>query len=104
MNVAGTKNGESLLSGRCHIKQQGGPGRHRTTAKKGRRKKWSQDVNGIVIECYYSSEPRVTGYTDRIYTVWKESRMFYVKEQRMLDQKWKIVKKLFTDLELNEIK
>ena len=39
---AGTNSGEGLSPGMCPIKQQGGPGRHRTTAKGGRIRKWSQ--------------------------------------------------------------
>ena len=103
MKEAGTNSSEGLSSGRCLTEQQGGPGRHRTTEKVGRRRKWSQEVNRIVMECYYSSNPEVVGYIERIYIIWKG--MFDVKEQRLLDQKWQIViKKCFSALELNEIK
>ena len=102
---ARTNSGEGLPPGRSSTEQQGGPGRHRTTAKGSRRKKWSQEVNRIVMECYYSSNPEVVGYIERMHMTWKEKGMFDVKEQRLLDQKLQIVtEKWFSDLELNEIK
>ena len=102
---AGTNSGEGLSPGRCSTEQQGGPGRYRITAKGGRRRKWSQEVNRIAMECYYSSNPEVVGYIERMHMIWKEKGILDVKEQRLLDQKWQIVtKKLFSDLELNEIK
>ena len=97
---ARTNSGEDLSPSRCPTEQQGGPGRNHTTAKGGRRRKWSQEVNRIVIECYYSM-----GYIEKMHMIWKEYGMLDVKEQRLLDQKWQIVtKKWFSDLELNEIK
>ena len=56
------------------------------------------------MEFYYSSNPEVVGYIERMHMIWKEKQMFDVKEQ-LLDQKWQIItKKWFSDLELNEIK
>ena len=105
VNEARTNSGEGLSLGGCPTEQQGGLGRHRTSAKGGRRRKWSQEVNRIVMECYYSNNPEVVGYRERMHMIWKEKGMFDVKEQRLLDQKWQIVtKKWFSDLELNEIK
>ena len=59
---ARTNSGEGLSPGRCPTEQQSRPGRHRTTVKGGRRRKWSQEVNRIVMECYYSSNPEVVGW------------------------------------------
>ena len=64
--------GEGLSPGRWPIEQQGGLGRHRTTANKGRRRKWSQEVNRIVMECYYSSDPEVVGHRKRMHMIWKK--------------------------------
>ena len=50
------------------------------------RKKWSQEVNGIMTECYHSSEWKVAGYIERMHTICKERGMFDVKEQQLLDQ------------------
>ena len=81
LKEAGTNSGEGLLPGRCPTEQQGGSGCHRTTAKGGRRRKWSQEINRIVMECYYSSNPKVVGYIERMRMIWKEKGMFDVKEQ-----------------------
>ena len=78
---AGTNSGEDLSPGRCPTEQQSGPGRHRTTANVGRRIKWSQEVNRIVMECYYSNNPEVAGYIEGMLMIWKEKGMFDVKEQ-----------------------
>ena len=79
--------GEGLSPRSCPTEQQIGPVRHRTTAKEGRRRQWSQAVNQIVAECYYSSNPKVARYIGRMYKKRKKKGMFDVKEQRLLDQK-----------------
>ena len=56
---AGTNSGEGLLPGRCPTEEQGGIGRNHSTVKEGRRRKWSQEVNRIVMECYYRSNPEI---------------------------------------------
>ena len=99
---AGTNSGEDLSPSKCPTKQQGGPGSHGTTAKRGKRRKWSQEVDRIVMECYYSSNPEVVGYIERIHMIWKEKGAFDVKEQRLLEQI--VAKKWFSNLELNKIK
>ena len=106
MKEAGTNSEEGLLPGRCPTEQQGGPSRHGTRRYQGgRRRKWSQKVNRILMECYYNSNPEVEGYIERMYMIWKEKRMFDIKEQRLSDEKWQIVtKKWFSDLKLNEIR
>ena len=52
---AGIINGEDVSLGRCPTEQQDEPGHpgqpSHTTAKGGKRRKWSQEVNQIVIEC-----------------------------------------------------
>ena len=60
--------------------------------KGGRRRKWSQEVNRIVMECYFRGNPEVIEYIERMHFIWKEKEMFDVKQQRLLDQKWRIVK------------
>ena len=44
--------GEVSSSGRCSLVQQRGPGRHPTTV----RRKWSKNVNKIVMECFLRSK------------------------------------------------
>ena len=58
-----------------------------TTAKEDRIGKWSQEINQIVMECFYNSNPEVMIFIKRINMIWKEKRMFNVNEQRVLDQK-----------------
>ena len=78
---ARTNGCKRLSPGRCPTEQQGGPSRHRTTAKGGRRRKWSQEVNRIVKKCYYRSDPEVVEYRERMQMIWKEKGIFNVKEQ-----------------------
>ena len=44
------------------------------------------------MECYFRGNPEVMGYIERMHFIWKEKEMFDVKQQRLLDQKWRIVK------------
>ena len=103
VNETGTP-GEGFSPGRCLMAQQQGPGLQQTTARRIRRK-WSQDDNRIVMECYYSSEPGRNGYRKRMHSVWFSKGMFPVTEQRLVDQKNQITKKQWlSNLELEEIK
>ena len=102
---ARTNSSEGVSPNRCPIEQQHGPGCQCTTAKERRRRKRSQVIDQIVMKCYYSSNPYLVGYIKRMHMTWKEKRMFDVKEQQLLDQKWHIVtNRWFSDLVLNEIK
>ena len=73
-NQIGSNNGvnetgaecESFSPGRCSMVQQHGPGRHQATAAVTRRKKWTQDDNGMVMKCYYESVPSKNGYRKRL--------------------------------------
>ena len=76
----GFNSGESLSPSMCPTEHLGGPGCNCTTVERGRRSKWSQEVNGIVTECYYTSNTEVVGYKERMIVMWKEKGMFYVKE------------------------
>jgi len=103
VNETGTK-GEGLSPGRCLMAQQHEPGRHQATARRIRRK-WSQEDNRIVMECYYRSEPGRIGYRKRMHNIWTSKDMFPVTEQRLIDQKSQIIKKQWlSNLELEEIK
>ena len=103
VNRTGTNNGESPSSGRCPMAQQHGPGRHPTTAGRMRRK-WTQQENRIVMECFYLSDPKTRGYRKRMHMLWKDRKMVNVTEQRLIDQKNQIIKKQWlSSLELEEI-
>ena len=90
---------------RCPTEEQRGPGCNPATAPRIQRRKWSQEDNRTVMECYYQSEPRRNGYRKRMHRYWMEKEMFPVTEQRLMDQKNNIVKKKWlSDLELEEIR
>lgn len=94
---------KSLSPCKCPMGDQSTPGRHPTTAVRTRRK-WSQQDNKSVIECFYRSNPKKAGYGKRMYALWIEMGMFNVTEQRQMDQKNQILKKQWlTEIELEEI-
>lgn len=94
--------GEDPSLGRCPVEVQHGPGRHQATAN---RRKWTQEENRIVMECFFRSDPAKYGFRKRMYNIWQERNMFPVTEQRLLDQKQNIIKKgWLSKLELEEIK
>ena len=57
MKKAGTNSGEGVLPGSSPTEQDSRFVRSCTTAKGDSRKYWSEEVNRIVMECYYSSNP-----------------------------------------------
>ena len=71
-------------SGRCFVAQQRRPGRQPVTAEKSRRK-WSKEINVIIMECYIQSKPAdengvpIRGYRQRMYKAWQERGMFTAK-------------------------
>ena len=75
------------------------------------RRKWSKDVNTVLMECYYRSTPvaedgtPIRGYRRRLHREWKERGIFEETEQRVCDQARAIRKNgWLTELELEEIK
>ena len=104
VNGAGTSC-ESPSSGRCSPAQQRGPGRHSTTAARRTRRKWSQEENRTVMECFYLSSPKRRGYRKRMHELWKRKGTFDITEQRLIDQKANIIKKEWlSGIELEEIR
>ena len=83
---------EGFSPGRCPMEEQRGSGRHPATAPRIQRRKWSQEDNRVVMECY-QSEPRRNGHRKRMHRYWMEKEMFPVTEQWLLDLKNIIVKK-----------
>ena len=94
--------------GKCSPAQQRGPGRHHITA----RKKWSEEVNIVVMECYYRSNPidqngfPLNGHRQRMYREWLERGHFGdATEQRICDEARVIRKnRWLTEVELEMIK
>ena len=38
------------------------------------------------MECYFLSEPKIRGYRKRMLSLWQQKGMFWVLEQRLVDQ------------------
>ena len=104
--VNGTRtSGEGFSPGTASGGQQPVPSRHQTTVQRRVRRKWSQEDNRRVMECYYQSVPSRNGYRKRMLQVWVERGLFQVTEQRLVDQANQIRKKRWlSDLELEEIR
>ena len=72
VNGAGTSS-EGPSSGRCSSGEQRGPGRYPTTA----RMRWNKEVNKVVMECFYRSNPfneegrPIRGYRQRMFREWR---------------------------------
>ena len=61
-------------------------GLHHANPVISKRRKWSSQENKIVMECYLLSEPKVRGYRKRMLSLWLNKVMFWVSEQRLVDQ------------------
>ena len=70
-------------SGRCS--RQGNIGRHHANPVISKRRKWTNQENKIVMECYLLSEPKISGYRKRMLSLWLQKSMFWVSEQRLVD-------------------
>ena len=56
------------------------------------------------MECYLLSEPKVRGYRKRILSLWLNKGMFWVSEQRLVDQANTIRRNIWmTVLEIEEL-
>ena len=51
-----------------------------------KRRKWTSQDNKIVMECYLLSEPKIRGYRKRILSLCLQKHMFWLSEQRLVDQ------------------
>ena len=98
---------EGSSSGRCFPGEQRGPDRYPTTA----RMRWNKEVNKVVMECFYRSNPfneegrPIRGYRQRMFREWRARGMFDSTEQRICDQARAIRKNgWLSELELEMIK
>ena len=65
---------------------------------------WSSQENNIIMECYLLSEPNVRGYRKCILSFWLNKGMFWVSEQRLVDQANTIRRNSrMTELEIEEL-
>ena len=89
-------------SSRCS--RHGNIGRHHANPVITKRRKWSSQENKIVIECYLFSELKVRGYRKRMLSLWLQKGMFWVSEQRLVDQTNTIHRNSWmTELEIEEL-
>ncbi|XP_063585458.1 uncharacterized protein LOC134762848 [Penaeus indicus] len=105
-NGTGTP-GEEATPGRCFSAQQREPGRHPATA----RKTWSKDIDKVIMECFYRSNPfdengkPIRGYRQRMFREWRERGKFGTTGQRICDQaRTRRKNGWLSELELEEIK
>ena len=84
--------------------QQGNIGRHHANPITSKRRKWTSQENKIVMECYLLSEPKIRGYTKRMLSLWLQKGMFWVSEQRLVDQVNTIRRNSWmTEIEIEEL-
>ena len=89
-------------SSRCS--QQGNIGCHHANPVTGKKRKWTSQENKIVMECYLLSEPKIRGYRKRMLSLLLEKGMFWVSEQRLVDQANTIRRnRWMTELEIEEL-
>ena len=82
-NVNGSQLAEQgPLSGR--FPRQGNIGRHANPVIS-KRRKWTSQEDKIVMECYLLIEPKIRGCRKRMLSLWLQNGMFWVSEQRLLD-------------------
>ena len=66
--------------------------------------KWTSQENKIVMECYLLREPKIRGYRKRMLSLWLQKGMFWVSEQRLVDQKYTVRRNSWmTELEKEEL-
>ena len=70
----------------CRCSRQGNIGRHHANPVISKRRKWTSKENKIVMECYFLSEPKIRGYGKGMLSLWLQKGMFWVSEQRSVDQ------------------
>ena len=75
-------------------------GRHPLTAWK----KWTKEVNKLVMKCFNKSDPSKRGYRKRMMNIWGEIGVFNIREQSLADQSRVIrTDELLSKVELEEI-
>ena len=84
--------------------RQGNIGRHHGNPVISKRKKWTSQENKVVMECYLLSEPKIRRYGKRMLSLWLQKGMFWVSEQKLVDQANTICRRSWmTELEIEEL-
>ena len=102
-NVNGSRLAEQgPSSGRCS--GQGNIGHHHANPVISKRRTWTSQENKIVMECYLLSEPKIRRYKKHMLSLWQQKGMFWVSEQRSVDQANTICRNSWTtELEIEEL-
>ena len=102
-NINGSQLAEQgPLSGRCS--QQGNIGHHHVNPVISRKRKWTSQENKSIMECYLLSEPKIRRYRMCMLSLWLQKGMFWVSEQRLVDQANTIRRNSWmTELEIEEL-
>ena len=66
-------------SGKCS--RQANIGRHHGNPVISKTRKWSNQENKIVMECYLLSEPKITQYRKGMLSLWLQKSMFWVQNK-----------------------
>ena len=89
-------------SDRCS--RQGNVGRHHAYPVISMRRKWISQDNKIVMKYYLLSEPQIRGYRKYMLSFWLQKGMFWLSEQRLVDQTNAIRRNSWmTELEMEEL-
>ena len=79
-------------------------GRHQANPVISKTRKWTSQENKIVMEYYFLSEPKIRGYRKHMLSSWLQKGMFWVSEQRLVDQANTIRRNSWmTELEIEEL-
>ena len=90
------------LSARCS--RQGNNGRHHANPVISKRRKWPSQENKIDMECCLLSEPKIRGHRKHMLSLWLQKGLFWVLEQRLVDQVNTIRRNSWmTELEIEEL-
>ena len=47
-------------------------------------RRWTNEVNKLVMRCFYQSDPTRRGYRKRMIAIWREIGTFEITEQRLV--------------------
>ena len=84
--------------------RQGNIGRHHANSVISKRTKWTSHENKTVMECYLLSEPKIREYRKHILSLLQPKGMFWISEQRLVDQANAIHRNSWmTELEIEEL-
>ena len=83
--------------------RQGNIGRHHANPVISKRRKLTNQENKIVMEYYLLIEPKIRRYRKRMLSLWLQKGMFWVSEQRLVDQANTIRRNRMTELEIEEL-